>query len=200
MRATGRVLTVVGAAVLLMGSGAQKIKAQQAELQIGAIGAWGTKDPYKAGVGGSVALLGGRVLYLGGTFLYYFGTTSQDTSGAVPTDVKVRSGLLTGDLGFQVPAGPLELLATISLGAVKFRQTVAPVGGLDTTEAQKKTEFVFAPGLVATLPVGPFRFAAGAQYYFAGDPGFSEDFKSNSLVLSLRLILAVPIKIYPVAL
>jgi hypothetical protein len=187
-------------AVLLAAGAATSLRAQQAELQVGAIGAWGAKDAYKGGVGGSLAILGGRVLYLGGTFVYYFGTTAQDTSGAAPMDVEVRSSLLTGDLGFQLPAGPFELLATVSFGAVKFRETVAPVGGLDTTEARKKAEFVFAPGLVATLPVGPFRLAAGAQYYFAGDPGFGDEFKSNSLVLTLRLILAVPIKVYPVAL
>jgi hypothetical protein len=72
-------------------------------------------------------------------------------------------------------------------------------GGDPTTDEQKETEFLLAPGFAVTLPVGPLRFVAEAQYYLAGDPGFYEGFNSNSLVLSARVVVSIPVKIYPVA-
>ena len=177
------------------------LRAQQAELQVGAIGAWGARDAYQAGVGGSLALVGGRVLYLGGRLIYYFGTTTEQTVGTDRVRQEVRTGIITGDVGAQVPAGPFEMLVTVGIGAAKFHQTVERQQGSaePTIDAQKKTEFLLAPGFAVTLPVGPLRFAVEAQYYLAGDPDFYEGFESNSLVLSARFVLAIPVKIYPIA-
>ena len=196
-----RYALVLAAALLPAITSPALLRAQQAELQVGAIGAWGGRGAYQGGGGGSLALVGGRVLYLGGRLVYFFGTTTEETVGTDFVTQEVRTSVLTGELGAQVPSGPFELLVTVGLGAAKFRQKVERQQGSaePTTDEQKKTEFLFVPGLAVTLPVGPLRFAAEAQYYLAGDPDFYEGFKSNSLVLSARVILAIPVKLYPVA-
>lgn len=178
--------------ILLVGM-ASRASAQSAELQVGAIGAYGPQERYRVAVGGSVGILAVRILYLGARFMHYFGTTTRLSDGS--RGVSLDTNIVTADFGIQVPAGPAEILGTISLGSARFFTQTA-----SQQERDSDREFVFAPGITVMYRVSRLIVAGDAQYYFTGTPEIEPGIRHNSLTLNLRVIMPFPINIYPIAL
>lgn len=168
------------------------VHAQLSELHFGAIGSYGIGSAYQGGVGLTASYSPGRLAYVGLDWIYYFGGTELTTDATGTYDVTTRAQLFGADLGLEFPIGRQELIAGLTLGAVRFWQgatpvatpAAAPVSGIGT-------EFLFAPMAQVEIRTGPLMFVPRISYYFAGSPDSPWPVGHKGLAFSLFLVIPI---------
>ena len=178
-----------GLIVLVLGTVPTLLSAQLGEFQIGVVGSYGRRDPYREGAGLALGVAPGRLVYVGLRWIYYRGATTAQFAPppAGPAQVWNHAQVFATDLDLQIPAlgGLLETRPTVGLGVVRFAQRGRPAGG--EISAQSK-EFFAAPGLALQLNAGRIAVIPQLQYYFTGRTELSWPVHNKSLALSLRLV------------
>jgi len=166
--------------------------AQIGVLQFGGVGSYGTGEPFGAGGSLVAGVAAGRIAYIGLRWTYHTGSTQLLGPAASPTEVTTRGQVFAMDLGVQIPVGRLEVVPSLSVGFVRFRQRArAPAaGGGSTVTAEHETEFLAAPGVSVSMPVGPLALIPELQYNFAGSPSnLPWRVPHRGLLASLRLVI-----------
>jgi hypothetical protein len=148
-------------------------------LHLGVVASHGTPRAFGPGAGLVVGIAPGRLVYVGVRWSYQFGSTQAQ--------VRTRVQSFTADLGVQIPAGPVEVVPSLSLGALRYAQRGA---GSPT----HSVEFLAAPGLSVEIPVARVALIPEVQFYLAGKPSnLSVPVTHRGLLTSLRLV--VPIEV-----
>ena len=153
-------------------------RGQIGELQAGVVGSYGWNAAYGPGAGLVLGVATGRLAYVGVRWTYHTGST---TAG-----VTTRAQAFAVDLGVVIPVRQLDVVAGVSLGAVRFAQHAG-------SARSHKVEFLGAPGLAAELHVAHVALIPELQYAWAGDPQLPQPVRHHGLVASLRLV--VPIEV-----
>ena len=175
MRRAGRRCLLVAAVALPSAS----LTGQIGELHLGVVANHGTPGAFGPGAGLVVGIAPGRLVYVGARWSYQFGSTQAQ--------VRTRVQSFAADLGVQIPAGPVEIVPSLSLGALRYAQRVAG----STTHS---VEFLAAPGLAVEIPVARIALIPELQVYFAGKPdNLTVPVTHRGVLTSLRLV--VPIEV-----
>lgn len=151
---------------------------QIGEVQAGVVGSYGWTAAYGPGAGLVFGVSTGRLAYVGLRWTYHTGSTNAG--------VTTRAQAFAVDLGVVIPLRQLDVVAGVSLGAVRFAQRSG------STRAHK-VEFLGAPGLAAELHVARIALIPELQYAWAGDPELPQAVRHHGLVASVRLV--VPIEV-----
>lgn len=151
---------------------------QIGELQAGAVGSYGWTAAYGPGAGLVFGVATGRLAYVGLRWTYHTGST---TAG-----VTTRAQSFAVDLGVVIPVRQLDVVAGVSLGAVRFAQRSG-------SARAHKVEFLGEPGLAAELHVAHVALIPELQYAWAGDPQLPQPVRHHGLIASLRFV--VPIEV-----
>jgi hypothetical protein len=160
-------------------SGASALTGQIGELHLGVVASHGTPRAFGPGAGLVIGIAPGRLVYVGARWTYQFGSTQAQ--------VRTRVQSFAADLGVQIPAGPVEVVPSLSLGALRYAQRAA---GIHT----HSVEFLAAPGLSVEIPVARVALIPEVQFYLAGKPSnLSVPVTHRGLLTSLRLV--VPIEV-----
>lgn len=167
------------------------LSAQLGELQVGVVGSYGVRDPYRGGAGLVLGVAPGRLAYVGLRWTYDFGSTTVVTPQGGATEVRNRTQVFAADLGVQVPKGPLEIVPSMSVGVVLFTQRSRSTGG--ETFADSK-EFLAAPGLAVQMSVARVAIIPEIQYYLTGHPGLTWPVRNRGFVASVRLVFLSEIR------
>jgi len=175
MRRAARLCLGVGGVALLH---ATPVAGQVGELHLGVVASYGTPRTYGPGVGLVVGVAPGRLVYVGARWSYQ--------AGATTLQVRNRVQAFAADLGVQIPVGSLEVVPSLSLGALLFAQREA---GITT----RSTEFLAAPGLSVEIPVARVALIPELQFYLAGSPNLPQRVTHRGLLASVRLV--VPIEV-----
>jgi hypothetical protein len=164
---------------------------QLGEAQLGVLASYGTGRAYGPGAGLVLGVATGRLAYIGVRWAYQVGTTRLAGPAAPSTEIRNRAQVFAVDLGIQIPAGVLEIVPGVSLGALRFSQhTRAPAAGGGTTErAQSSTEFLAAPGVSVEVYAGRLAFIPQLQYALVGDPDLPFAVEHHGLIASLRIVV-----------
>jgi hypothetical protein len=159
--------------------GASSLTGQIGELHLGVVASHGTPGAFGPGAGLVVGIAPGRLVYVGARWSYQFGSTQAQ--------VRTRVQSFAADLGVQIPAGPVEVVPSLSLGALRYAQRAA--GG-----STHSVEFLAAPGLSVEIPLAGIALIPEVQFYLAGKPSnLSVPVTHRGLLTSLRLV--VPIEV-----
>lgn len=145
---------------------------------------------YELGVGGSVAAMFGARIAVGGRYMRLLGDRSTLNPDMTFTDVENVGDVLAAELGIVLANPGVEVRAIANVGVVMFDRKVvlkSRAGNTLSETSQESTEFLLAPGLVATLPFFGFGLGAELHYVLVGNPGFGEDFGKNSFIIYFRL-------------
>jgi len=165
---------------LLIGAvfGAVPAFGQIGELQAGMVGSYGWTTAYGPGAGLVLGVATGRLAYVGLRWTYHTGSTNAG--------VTTRAQAYAVDLGVVIPVRQLDVVAGVSLGAVRFAQRAG-------SARAHTVEFLGAPGIAAELHVAHVALIPELQYAWAGDPQLPQPVRHHGLVASLRLV--VPIEV-----
>ena len=166
---------LVGGVALL---GPFPLAGQIGELHLGVVASYGTPGTYGPGAGLVLGIAPGRLVYVGVRWSYQVGATTLQ--------VRNRVQSFAADLGVQIPAGSLEVVPSLSLGALRYAQRAA---GITTIS----TEFLAAPGLSVEIPVARVALIPELQLYLAGSPNLPQRVTHRGLLASVRLV--VPIEV-----
>ena len=158
--------------------GASAVTGQIGELHLGVVANYGTPGTFGPGAGLVVGIAPGRLAYVGARWSYQV--------GSMQAQVRTRVQSFAADLGVQVPAGPLEIVPSLSLGALLYTQRAAG-------STRHSVEFLGAPGLSVEIPLGHIALIPELQVYFAGKPDLPQPVTHRGLLTSLRLV--VPIEV-----
>ena len=171
---------LVGVPALLLGTLAMAAPArgQIGEVQAGVVGSYGSPAAYGPGAGLVFGVATGRLAYVGLRWTYHTGAT---TAG-----VTTRAQSFAVDLGVVIPVRQLDVVAGVSLGAVRFAQRSASVRA-------HKVEFLGAPGIAAEVHLARVALIPELQYAWAGDPELPQPVRHHGLVASVRFV--VPIEV-----
>lgn len=176
MRRAARVCLVFGSVAL---PGASSLTGQIGELHLGVVANYGTPRAFGPGAGLVVGIAPGRLVYVGVRWSYQVGSTQAQ--------VRTRVQSFAADLGVQIPAGPVEVVPSLSLGALRYAQRAAGI-------ATHSVEFLAAPGLSVEIPVARVALIPEVQFYLAGKPSnLAVPVTHRGLLTSLRLV--VPIEV-----
>jgi hypothetical protein len=151
---------------------------QIGELHLGVVASYGTPETYGPGAGLVLGIAPGRLVYVGARWSYQAGSTKLQ--------VRNRVQAFAVDLGVQIPAGALEVVPSMSLGALRFAQRVAGI-------TMHATEFLAAPGVSVEIPVARVALIPELQFYLAGNPDLPRPVSHRGLLASVRLV--VPIEV-----
>lgn len=177
MRRAARLCLVVGSVAL---PSASSLTGQIGELHLGVVANYGTAGAFGPGAGLVAGIAPGRLVYVGVRWSYQVGSTQAE--------VRTRVQSFAADLGVQLPAGPVEVVPSLSLGALRYAQRAAG----NTTHSA--VEFLAAPGLSVEIPVARVALIPEVQFYLAGKPSnLSVPVTHRGLLTSLRLV--VPIEV-----
>lgn len=158
--------------------------AQLGELQVGVVGGYGLREPYRVGGGVLMGVAPGRLAYVGLRLTFHEGSTT-------PGDVRTRTRVFAADLGIQVPVGPVEIVPGVSLGVVRFAQRAqSPTG----TVSRTSKEFVAAPGVAVQLTASRLALIPEIQYYLTGSPELAWPVRHRGFVASVRLVFLAEIR------
>ena len=174
MRRAARVLLFLGG-VALPGAA---LTGQIGELHFGVVASYGTPRTFGPGAGLVAGIAPGRLVYVGARWSYQVGATQAQ--------VRTRVQSYAVDLGVQFPAGPLEIVPSLSLGALRYAQR-------STGITRHSVEFLAAPGLAVEIPLAHVALIPEVQAYFSGKPDVPQPLTHRGLLTSLRLV--VPIEV-----
>ncbi len=157
-------------------------QAQLGEVQVGVIGSQGLGQGGRRAPGLVVGLAGARLVYIG-----VRGTRDGETrtDAATSTVVTDHATLLALDLAAIIPAGPLEVMPGVSLGALRHDQHTAQGA---TTNDVRSTNFLVAPSLSAELHAGSVGLIPEVQYQFSGRPDLAYPVRRVGWLVSLRVV------------
>ncbi len=175
MSPAARLCLAVGGVAWLLAS---PVAGQIGELHLGVVASYGTPETYGPGAGLVVGVAPGRLVYVGLRWSYQAGATKLQVRNRVQT--------FAVDLGVQIPAGALEVVPSMSLGALRFAQRAAGA-------SMHSTEFFAAPGLAVEIPVARVALIPEIQVYLAGSPAVLRPVTHRGVLASMRLV--VPIEI-----
>ena len=162
------------------------LSAQLGELQVGVIGSYGMRDPYRGGGGLVLGVAPGRLVYVGLRWIYYGGATS---GGAVSN----RAQVFATDFDVQIPlrGGLIELRPSMGIGMVQFAQHS---GAPPSTLSEYSKEFFAAPGLALQLSASRVAVIPELQYYFTGHSELTWPIHNKGLAFSVRLVFLSEIR------
>jgi hypothetical protein len=166
------------------------LAAQLGEAQFGAIASYGTGSAWHGGAGLIAGVGAGRLIYVGARWVYYFGSSAvqTDPGGGGTFEVRDRAQIFAADVGLQYPVGAAEVVAGVTIGAVRFSQQSEPTGG-GTPQSSARVEFLFAPNFSAQLRVSRFLLIPEFVYSFAGSPDMRWPVDHQGPILSLRVVI-----------
>ena len=166
--------------------------AQLGEVRLGAMGSYGAGAAYRGGAGLTASYAPGRLASVGLRWIHYGGSrdTASDQTGSY--DVTNRAQFFGGDLGLEAPLGGMELVAGLTLGAVRFEQSTTAANTPDASPLRAgDTEFVVAPHLMLGIRTGPLMFIPQVSYYFAGPPDLRWPVGHRGIVASLMVVILI---------
>lgn len=164
--------------------------AQVGEAQFGGIASYGTGSAWHGGAGLIAGVGAGRLIYVGARWIYYFGSSAVQTDTGGTFEVRDRAQIFAADVGLQYPVGPAELVAGVTIGAVRFGQRAEPVSpGTGAPQSASGVEFLLAPNLSAQLRVSRFLLIPEFVYSFAGSPDLRWAVDTKGPLLSLRVVM-----------
>jgi hypothetical protein len=171
------------------------VEAQLGEVHLGAIASYGTASSFQAGAGLIGGISAGRLIYVGARWVYYMGGSEQRTDSAGSYDVRTRAQVFAADIGLQYPAGAVELVGGVTIGATRFGQQTDPVVSTATTASTAKvaTEFLVAPNFSVQVRVGRLLLIPEVMYCLSGTPDLRWPAGHRGALFSLRLI--VPLEV-----
>ena len=167
-------------------------QSQLSELHFGGLVSYATGNAFQEGVGATVSYAPARLAYMGVRWVYYFGSTEQGIDATGTFSATNRTQLFAADLGLQYPVGPVELMAGMTIGAVRFAQTILPgaaTSGASTTGIS--TEFMIGPTVLAQIRAGPIMVIPQVAYLFAGSPDLPWPVDHSGLALSLLIVVPI---------
>ncbi|HSE46912.1 MAG TPA: hypothetical protein VLA89_16455 [Gemmatimonadales bacterium] len=175
---------------------AAKLTAQLGEAQFGGIASYGTSRAWHGGAGLIAGVGAGRLIYVGARWVYYFGSSAVQTDTGGTFDVRDRAQIFAADVGLQYPLGATELVAGVTIGAVRFGQRAEPVSPGTGAAAQSSSgvEFLLAPNLSIQLRVSRFLLVPEFVYSFAGSPDLRWPVGSKGPIFSLRVVTAFEVQ------
>ena len=171
------------------------LAAQLGEVHLGGLVSYGSGNAYQAGAGLIGGISAGRVVYVGARWVYYTGDSGEESNGFGTFTVEDRVDLYAADVGAQYPAGPVEIVAGITIGAVRFSQQSQPIPGQGTGAAESAvaTEFYLAPSLSVQVRVLQLLLIPEIMYPLSGSPDLAWPVDHKGPVFSVRLV--VPIEV-----
>ena len=177
----------VALAVALLPS---NLAAQLGEAQFGAIGSYGTSSAWHGGAGLIAGVGAGRLIYVGARWVYYFGSSAAQTDTGGTFQVRDRAQIFAADVGLQYPLGPAELVAGVTIGAMRFAQQAEPVSpGTGPPQSSSRVEFLLAPNLSVQLRVSRLLLIPEFVYSFAGSPDQRWPVDHHGPIFSLRVVM-----------
>jgi hypothetical protein len=183
MRARTRWLVLLG--ILAMRTGT--LEGQLGEFHVGAVAGYGTGNAWQGGAGLIVAVVPGRLAYLGLRWVRHAGAPQRTAGEDASREATTRAQVLAADLGFQFPAGGVEVVPGVSLGAARLSQRIA--GGVASPETHGSWEFHAAPSLAVYVPVHRILLAPEVQFALTGDPDFRPRAGVRGPVFYLRVVI-----------
>lgn len=175
MRPAARVCLAIGGLTALFAS---PVAGQIGELHLGVVASYGTPETFGPGAGVVLGIAPGRLVYVGVRWSYQVGATQLQVRNRVQT--------YAVDLGMQFPVGALEIVPSMSLGALRFAQREAGM-------SRHSTEFLAAPGISVEIPVARLALIPEIQFYLAGSPALLHPVTHRGMLASVRLV--VPIEV-----
>ncbi|HKA59749.1 MAG TPA: hypothetical protein VKD28_14105 [Gemmatimonadales bacterium] len=171
------------------------LAAQLGEAQFGAIASYGTGSAWHGGAGLIAGVGAGRLIYVGARWVYYFGSSAvqTDTGGGGTFEVRDRAQIYAFDVGLQYPIGATEVVAGVTIGAVRFSQHAEPTGG-GAPQSSAPVEFLLAPNFSAQVRLSRFLLIPEFVYSFAGSPDLRWPVGSKGPLLSLRVVYAFEVQ------
>lgn len=172
------------------------LAAQLGEIHLGALATYGPGSSYHAGGGLLGGISAGRLVYVGARWAYYGGSTRQQVDSTGTYDISTRAQIFAADLGLQYPAGRVELVAGVTLGATRFGQRSSPVGSRSataSTAARVATEFLVAPNFSVQFRAPGLLLIPELMYAFGGSPDLRWAAAHRGPVFSFRIV--VPIEV-----
>ena len=162
------------------------LSAQLGELQVGVIGSYGMRDPYRGGGGLVLGVAPGRLVYVGLRWIYYGGATTSP-------DVRNRAQVFATDFDVQIPlrGGLFELRPSMGIGMVQFAQRS---GAPPNTVLEYSREFFAAPGIALQLSAARVALIPELQYYFTGHSELTWPVHNTGLAFSVRLVFLSEIR------
>ncbi len=175
--------------------------AQIAELHIGTVGSYGSAHAYGPGGGLVLGLAAGRLTYVGLRWTTFAGATTTDgpffaICCTYSRWVRTRVQSFAADLGFLIPAGPVEIIPGVSLGALRFVQRqrlIDDTGVLLATSTRHAVEFLASPGVSVEIHAGRFAVIPEIQWSLSGNPDLPFLAAHSGPVVSLRLVRSLEI-------
>jgi hypothetical protein len=179
--------------------------AQIGEVQLGAVASYGSGDSHGAGGGLVVGVAAGRLAYVGLRLIQYAGATvtygpNFTVCCTVTSKVRTRTLGFDMDLGVLIPAGPVELIPGVALGAMRYAQRrrltsdTAGTAGQGLTETTRHAvQFSAAPGLAVQLYLGRFALIPQIQWSLTRDPDLSFPAPHGGFVASLRFVRTIEV-------
>ncbi|HQR17351.1 MAG TPA: hypothetical protein PK948_03215 [Gemmatimonadales bacterium] len=178
------------AVLLVAGALATPARAQMGEAHFGAIGSFGTGSAYQWGAGLTASYAPGRLAYMGLRWIYYAGSTDRRADSTGSWDVTTRAQLFGADLGLEYPLGAVELVGSVTMGAMRFWQGADQLGVSGVVPLEEVgTSFVLAPTVMVEFRTGPLVMMPQVAYYFAGSPDFRWPVGHDGWALSLMIVL-----------
>ncbi|HET9384345.1 MAG TPA: hypothetical protein VFO67_04295 [Gemmatimonadales bacterium] len=165
------------------------LAAQLGEAQFGVIGSYGTSSAWHGGAGLIAGVGAGRLIYVGARWVYYFGSSAVQTDPGGTFEVRDRAQIFAADVGLQYPLGATELVAGVTIGAVRFAQRAEPVSATGTPQSSSGVEFLLAPNCSVQLRVSRFLLIPEFVYSFAGSPDLRWPVQHQGPLLSLRVVM-----------
>ena len=166
------------------------LAAQLGEAQFGGIVSYGTGSASHGGAGLIAGVGAGRLIYVGARWVYYFGSSAVQTDTGGTFQVRDRSQTFAADVALQYPVGAVEVLAGVTIGAVRFAQQAEPVSpGTGAPQSSARAELLLAPNFSVQLRVSRFLVIPEFVYSFAASPDLRWPVGHQGPLLSLRVVM-----------
>ena len=166
------------------------LTAQLGEVHLGMLAGYGTAGAYGAGAGLIVGVAAGRLAYVGVRWTYFFGDTRTHSGTGGTVTVEDRAQVFAADVGLQYPAGPTEIVAGVTIGAIRLAQQVTPVpSGTGAASTEVAVEFLAAPNVSVQLRALGLLVIPEVMYTFTGAPDFRWPVDRRGPVFSVRVVL-----------
>jgi hypothetical protein len=166
------------------------LAAQLGEAQFGAIASYGTGSPWHGGAGLIAGVGAGRLIYVGARWVYYFGSSAVQTDTGGTFQVRDRAQTFAADVGLQYPVSAVELVAGVTIGAVRFAQQAEPVSpGTGAPQSSSRVEFLLAPNFSVQLRVFRFLVIPEFVYSFVGSTDLRWPVDNQGPILSVRVVM-----------
>ena len=169
-------------------------RAQLGEVHLGALASYGMSNSHGPGGGIAIGVATGRFTYLGVRWAYHFGSGQAEGTRATPLEVTSRIQMFAIDLGILLPAGSVEIVPGISLGAARFAQSNTELGNTGSkTNWAIDTEFVAAPGVSVQTRLAGLLLIPEIQYVLGSGPELPWPVRHRGPVATMRIVWALEV-------